>query len=114
MTDSLAMTKYRNATVLGNVAHELPRTPRNDQINISIERQHLRNIFARVQQVDRSRRNIQKMADGIAPNRYECLIRMRRFSAAFEDHRVARLQGQRGHLRNDFRTGLKNDADDSD
>ncbi len=89
MTDSLAMAKYGDATVLSNITHELLRPSRNDQIDFAIKRQHLCDIFARVQQVDRSRRNIQKMADRVAPNCYQRISSMRGFSAAFKDQRVA-------------------------
>src|SRR6266404_191922 len=114
MTYSLPMAKYRNATMLGDVAHKTLRPPRNDQIDILIERQHPGDILAGVQQVDCSRWNIQKVADRILPNSHQSMIGMLSFGAAFEDHGIARLQGERGYLRHNFRAGLKNDSDHTD
>src|SRR5258706_9193568 len=77
MTDSLAMAKYRDATVLGDVADKPLRPPRNDQIDLLIELQHLCDIIASAQQVNRRGRNVQKVADRVTPNSYQRMIGMR-------------------------------------
>ena len=63
MTDALAVSEYWNATVLGDIANELLRATRDDQIYLSIEREQLRDIFPGSQQVHRAGRKIGKLAE---------------------------------------------------